>query len=187
MALDFARIKADIRIVDVLARRGISLRFNGEWGSAPCPLPSHKPGDKDRTFQVNVRENWFKCWSKSCNEKAGKKGGDVINLVAQLDNCSDYQAAKKLSEMFRIQEKTAQHIAERSEQRTSKRTISDSNSPSGKSNGYLHNVGLLLDDILTRGDQEDDAAYLKRIKKGAMTLVHQSYLNGKREGKGLPA
>lgn len=176
MALDFGRIKT-IPITEVLARRGISLRYNGEWGSAPCPLPTHKPNDKDRTFQANVKDNYWKCWSASCNEKAGKKGGDVINLVALLDNCSEYHAAKKLAEAFHVDEKTAPHIEARRE--TPKRTVSQSDSSSGKSNGYLHQVGLLLDDILQRGDQEEEAAYLKRVKKAVMTIVHQSFRNGK--------
>ncbi len=202
--MDFNEIKQRAKIVDVLLKRGISLRYNGEWGSAPCPLPSHKQGDKDRTFQVNTRENYFKCWSASCNEKAGSKGGDVINLVALLDNCSQYEAAKRLADMFHIgtsshtselvsnEKKPAPHRETRAEvpkgngnKPTSQKDSSDYDKSSGKNNGYLHNVGLLLDGILKRGEQEQEEVYLHRGKKAAMTLVKQSYLNGKKEAQGV--
>ena len=78
--LDFSELKK-IRIPEVLSRYGVSLRYRGEWASAPCPLPTHKTGDKARTFTVNLQQNYWRCFSESCNEKnGGRKGGDVINL-----------------------------------------------------------------------------------------------------------
>jgi len=180
--VDFARIK-EIRIVEVLAKRGISLRYNGEWGSAVCPLPSHKPGDKDRTFQVNTRQNYFKCWSASCNEKAGKKGGDVINLVALLENCSEYNAAKQLAEMFHIgNEKAAQHIAKRPENPangTSKRTESNSTSPAGAVN-YMASIDIWFDDTFKPLPDEDQDAYWKRARKAVKSKLIESYKAGQK-------
>lgn len=192
MALDFAAIKANVRIVDVLGKRGIPLRYNGEWGSARCPLPSHKAGDTDKTFQVNVHQNYFKCWSKSCNEKAGKKGGDVINLVALLDHCSEGDAAKKLSEMFNVgNEKAAQHIAARPKRNeTSKGTEKNRTSPSESvkpdTKGYMADVDAWFDELVKRGTNETDEIYLKRLRNGVKAKLIESFKTGKRVAQSLP-
>jgi len=95
--LDFAELKK-IRITDVVARYGIRLQFKGEWTSAPCPLPTHKAGDKSKSFTINLPLNYWRCFSASCNEKnEGRKGGDVINFVALMENCRERDAALKLA------------------------------------------------------------------------------------------
>ena len=99
--LDFQRIK-EIPIVEIVARYGVQLRFRGEWGAAICPLPSHKPSEKEKTFSVSTSQNYFKCFSASCNEQAGCRGGDAINFVALMDNSSQLAAAKKLAGWFGI-------------------------------------------------------------------------------------
>lgn len=101
MALDFQRIK-EIPIADVCARYKIALRYRGEWGSAMCPLPTHKQGEREKTFSISTAKNYWKCFSASCNEKAGCKGGDVINLVALMGGCSQLAAAKTLAEWFHV-------------------------------------------------------------------------------------
>jgi DNA primase len=183
--VDFATIKANVRIVDVLARRGISLRYNGEWGSAVCPLPTHKPGDRDKTFQVNVKQNYFKCWSASCNEKAGKKGGDVINLVALLENCSEYEAAKKLSEMFHIEnEKAALRIVERPASLREKpvkdsqkhSTSSDSVQPEMK---YMASIDQWFDELIKPRGEESEEAYWLRLRKSVKQKLVESFRAGK--------
>ena len=178
MNLDFGKIKA-IPILAVCGKYGIKLRFNGEWGSALCPLPSHKQGDKDKTFQVSVRQNFFKCWSKSCNEKAGCKGGDVISFVALMENCSQFAAAQKLSEMFEI-EKAAEPIAQRQNQKqTIKGTDCNSDSPSVEvKSGYLHETGIWLDEILAK--VIPDEVVRKTVKKMVMGRIFDSYQNGRR-------
>ncbi|MGH7783409.1 MAG: CHC2 zinc finger domain-containing protein, partial [Candidatus Binatia bacterium] len=100
MALNFEEIKK-IRIIEVCARYGIALRYRGDYANGVCKLPTHKQGDKTRTFSVNVAENYWRCFSDSCNAKnQGRKGGDVINLVALLENCSEFQAAEKLATWY---------------------------------------------------------------------------------------
>jgi DNA primase len=174
--VDFNEIKARVKIIDVLAKRGIALRYNGEWGSAPCPLPSHKPNDKSRTFQVNVPQNFFKCWSASCNEKAGKKGGDVINLVAMLDNCTEYQAAQKLSEMFQI--KTAEQIAQRSKNETSKGTESNLTSSVGEVK-YTEMVRVWFEELSALREGETPEAYRKRVLRGVTSELLKNYQAGR--------
>src|ERR1017187_8689221 len=131
MSLDFTRLKA-IPISDVVGKYGIQLRFRGEWGSAICPLPSHKKGEKEKTFSVNTLQNYWKCFSASCNESAGCKGGDTINFVALMDGSTQLAAAKKLAEWFNIGEtKSAPlHIVRRREEKPEmqKTTIDDTTS-----------------------------------------------------------
>lgn len=187
MSLDFKMIKANVKIVDVLARRGISLRWNGEWGSAVCPLPSHKPGDKDRTFQVNNRDNYWKCWSASCNEKAGKKGGDVINLVALLDGISEFAAAKKLAEAYgmaeapnqRIQENPAPHIETREKEKAEPQPshLRENSSSTVVVKGFMQQAGAWLDDLL--GPLIPDANIRKDLRKCLLNKLFESFQNGK--------
>ena len=126
--LDFAEIKK-IKIIEVAARYGVRLKYRGDWGSGPCPLPTHRKDDRGRNFTVNVRENYWRCFSQSCNDNnEGRKGGDVINFVALMENCREKEAAQKLAEWYglassvpipenvtRQSTKTARQIAERPE------------------------------------------------------------------------
>ena len=106
--LSFEEVKK-IRMVDVVGRYGIRLRFKGEWATAPCPLPSHTAGDKGRNFTINLGHNYWRCFSASCNQKnEGRRGGDVINFVALMENCRERDAAQKLATWYGLTEnKTA--------------------------------------------------------------------------------
>ena len=147
--LDFAKIK-EIKITDVCGRLGIALTFSGKYAKAKCPLPTHKAGDRDKNFNINLEGNFFKCWSGSCNEKAGAKGGDVINFVALMENCPQHDAAKKLADWFHVPEtqKPGTHIEHRASEKphkgTSQRTDSKPSSPSGSvkvdTKGYMQDV-----------------------------------------------
>lgn len=143
--VNFEAIKHGVKITDVCARYGIQLRFRGEWASAKCPLPTHKEGDKDKTFQVNVMGNYWKCWSQTCNEKAGKKGGDCINFVAVMEECSQLDSAKKLAAWFHLdKEKPAPHIEKRAPEKVPKsnpqRDSLDITSQSDSVKGYMADV-----------------------------------------------
>lgn len=183
--IDFGKIKLEAKITDVCARYGIQLRFRGEWASAKCPLPTHKDGEKDKTFQVNLPANYWKCWSESCNAKnGGKKGGDVINLVALLENCSEYDAAKKLIEWFHLETKKAgprieNRPAEIPSNGNPKRTNSYGNGPAGGvKSGYMHETGIWLDEMLVQ--VVPDEVIRKTVKKAIMEKIHESYKNGKK-------
>jgi hypothetical protein len=185
--MDFAAVKL-IRVTDVCARYGISLRFGSEWASAKCPLPTHKAGDNDRTFQVNVKENYWKCWSQSCNEKAGKKGGDVINLVALLDNSTEYAAAKKLADMFNIENKTASHMEKRREEPSKvkhQKDSSDHSSLTDKVKGYMADVDAWFDQMIVQGDQESNDDYRHRVRNAIKTRLVESFRAGKKVAQGF--
>jgi hypothetical protein len=60
-----------------------------------CPLPSHNSKEL-YTFKAGIQENLWRCWSKSCR-KGKKDGGDVIDLVCEVDGLKPLEAAKKLA------------------------------------------------------------------------------------------
>lgn len=189
--IDFGRVKAAVRIVDVCAKYGIQLRFRGDWGSAKCPLPTHKEGEKDKTFQVNIPGNYWKCWSASCNDNAGKKGGDVINFVALMDNCSEYDAAKKLIEWFHLDnKKPAQPIAKRGSEKPPKgspqKDFTDHTNQSASVKGYMSDVDAWFNELFARRETETDDDYWKRTKNGVKARLVLSFRNGKRVAAGLP-
>ena len=195
--VNFEAIKHGVKITDVCARYGIQLRFHGDWASAKCPLPSHKDGDKDKSFQVNVKVNYWKCWSETCNAKnGGKKGGDVINLVALLDNCSEYQAAQRLAEWFHLDtnEKPGTPIehraSEKSPKGTSQKDSSDHNQSSVSvkpdTRGYMADVDAWFDELFKRRDSETDVDFWKRTRNGVKARLIESFRNGKRQAQGLP-
>lgn len=195
MSIDFIALKA-IPITDVLRRYNISLHIKGQWGSAVCPLPTHKEGDKSKSFTVNIAGNFWRCFSESCNaNNGGKRGGDCINLVALLDGMSQLDAAKKLANLFHIdnqlttstkpivnQQKTASHIEKPPVSPIEKPDTKNSqniNTGSG-SVKYMQEVEVWFDSIFRRGDQEDDMQYRKRLLNAIKTRLVESYRSGQR-------
>jgi hypothetical protein len=88
MKLDFNRIK-EIKLIEVMGRYKIPLRFKAEYAAACCPLPTHKKGDSSKSFSINLSGNYWRCFSDSCNaNNGGKRGGDCINFVALMDGKS---------------------------------------------------------------------------------------------------
>jgi hypothetical protein len=178
MSLDFTAIKA-IPIADVLRRYNISLHIIGQWGSAVCPLPTHKEGDKSKSFSVNLNGNFWRCFSESCNaNNGGKRGGDGINFVALMDGISQLDAAKKLADLFHIgnqlttsskpivnQEKAPTHIEKGPVSPIEKPDANNSQYPNTGSGSvkYMQEVESWFDSIIRRGDQETDEQYRKRL------------------------
>jgi hypothetical protein len=192
--LDFKAIKA-IPLTQVLQKYGVALTFSGKYAKARCPLRAHKAGDKDKNFNLNLEQNFWKCWSGSCNEKAGVKGGDVINFVALMESCSQHDAAKRLAEWFHVPEtsKAAPRIEKRPDEKAhikqSQRTDSKPNSSNGNhksdTKGYMQDVDAWFDDMIVRGDQEDDEQYIHRVRNAVKSRLVQSFRNGKRVAQGL--
>jgi len=98
--LDFKAIKERVPLAQVLASYKVQLkRVNSESLKGNCPLPSHTSKSKD-TFCVNETKNVWYCHSDSCKQNGKKAGGNVIDFVQAMENCSAYEAAKKLSEIY---------------------------------------------------------------------------------------
>lgn len=105
--VDFKQAKR-VPIGSVLRLYRIEARRQGDYLLAPCPLPTHSSKEKN-SFKVNVRENWWTCFSGSCRAKLGKSGGDSVDFVKWMDGTDDKAAAQKLTELFCLGEK---HIAQ---------------------------------------------------------------------------
>jgi DNA primase len=98
--LDFKAIKGRVAIADVLARYKVSLvRVNQTALKGTCPLPSHASGTKN-TFCVNEAKSVWYCHSDSCKKNGERAGGNVIDFVALIEQCSAYAAAKRIDEWF---------------------------------------------------------------------------------------
>ena len=98
--LDFKTIKARVAIGDVLARYQVNLvRVNQASLKGNCPLPSHSSGSKN-TFFVNEAKSVWYCHSDSCKKNGNRAGGNVIDFVSLMEQCSPYAAAKRIDELF---------------------------------------------------------------------------------------
>jgi len=98
--LDFKAIKGRVAIADVLARYQVNLvRVNQTSLKGNCPLPTHSSGSKN-TFFVNETKSVWYCHSDSCKKNGNRAGGNVIDFVSVMEQCSAYAAAKRIEELF---------------------------------------------------------------------------------------
>jgi hypothetical protein len=102
--VDFKAIKAVATVEAVAARYGVELRqVNASHKRGKCPLPTHPARDDKETFSVNVEKRVWICHSVPCAKgRKGKKGGDVIELVAAVEGCSLRDAGLKLAGWFSV-------------------------------------------------------------------------------------
>src|SRR5664279_5020872 len=91
--IDFAKLKTEVSIVDVLTMLAVAnLKKQGEQLRGCCPV--HR-GTSDREFVVTPVKQAYYCFG--C-----KSGGDVIKLVAGVNKCSQQQAAFQIARHFGI-------------------------------------------------------------------------------------
>ena len=92
--IDFAQLKEQVSIPEVLNRYGLDKNLKaGSSGRLTGPCPVHK-GKSATAFNVTANGRAWNCFSGSC------KGGNVLDLVMQLEDCNVRDAGKKLTEMF---------------------------------------------------------------------------------------
>jgi CHC2 zinc finger len=97
-ALDFAHLKKQLRMVQVLDQLGLTTRLRGRGSQRRCPCPIHRGDGRGRTFSVNLDENVFQCFDKACGAK-----GDVIDLWAAVRQLSLREAALDLVRTFDLE------------------------------------------------------------------------------------
>jgi len=98
--VNFKEIKVRVAITDVLARYQVNLvRVNQTSLKGNCPLPAHSSASKN-TFFVNEAKSVWYCHSDSCKKNGQRAGGNVLDFVAVMEQCTVYAAAKKLDEWF---------------------------------------------------------------------------------------
>jgi DNA primase len=87
----FTFIKSRISIVDVINEYATLRKAGGYW-KARCPFHHEKTG----SFTVSPHKEIFYCFG--CH-----KSGDVISFIADVENCSQIEAAKYIAERYQIE------------------------------------------------------------------------------------
>jgi hypothetical protein len=94
--VDFAFVRQQVSMEQVLDRLGIGnrLRGHGQQRRGPCPI--HSGGtDTAPTFSVHLGKNVFQCFQAACGAH-----GNVLDLWAAVRRQSLYEAARDLAETF---------------------------------------------------------------------------------------
>lgn len=188
MHVDFKDLKERVKIVDVLAIKGIKLRhkIGSEYASGPCPLRVHPQDDRGNAFGIHLPTNRFQCKNTTCQKEngVGDLWGDCINLLAGIDGIRVKEAAIQLLEWFPMEDKKTARITER-ESGANPRASSVGASPThisvkaqgsgnGKS-GYMAETNLWLDEVLKVVPDEHRAV----TKKMIANRILESYRNGR--------
>src|ERR1039458_2722072 len=116
--VDFKAIKGRVAIAGVLARYQVSLvRVNQTSLKGNCPLPTHSSGSKNTFFVHEVKSVWYGKYG-TLKKHAKRTGGNVIDFVALMEQCSDYAAAKRIDKLFPATSGNGAKAASRSEERS---------------------------------------------------------------------
>ncbi len=89
------RIKTTISIEQVLQHYALADNYRRSGNGLVGPCPIHKGGSPTQ-FRVNVSKNTWTCLGEC------KHGGNVLDLIAILENISTHAAAMKAIDWFRI-------------------------------------------------------------------------------------
>jgi transposase len=96
--VDFAHVKAQLSLTQVLDQLGLMTRLRGSGPQRRGPCPLHRGDGRGRSFSVNLDANVFQCFDKQCGHK-----GDVIDLWAALHGLSLREAALDLVRTFGLE------------------------------------------------------------------------------------
>src|SRR5580698_8189177 len=104
--VSFDEIKKTVTLQMAIERYGISLRrMNATTLRGRCPLPTHRSEKSTEsftaTFTKGVGGAWA-CQSQSCAKARGRVGGNVLDFVAAMEQCSVRDAAIKLQTWFLV-------------------------------------------------------------------------------------
>ena len=94
--IDFTQLKRQVMIRDVLARYGLLEGLREKKPGhfvGPCPIHGGKSGS---SFNVDTERNIFNCFS-TCG------GGNVLDLVMKIEDCSIREAGVKLADWFGLE------------------------------------------------------------------------------------
>ena len=133
--IDFAELKGQVSIHDILARYGI---LDGLRETKPGKLVGacHIHGGKNGTsFNVDTAKNVFHCFSE-CG------GGNVLDLVMKLEDCSIREAGEKLSDWFELRFDRHSGIAKTAKRRTKPPRNAAATHSSGRSDASRVNPPL---------------------------------------------
>jgi DNA primase len=111
--VSFDEIKKTVTLQMAIEHYGIALRRVGpDTLRGKCPLPSHNSKTSTESFTATLSKGvggaWA-CQSQSCIKSRGRVGGNVLDFVASMENCSVRDAAIKLQMWFLVPAAGASH------------------------------------------------------------------------------
>lgn len=165
--VDFQAVKKSVSILQILEHYHLADNFkrggNGDSLTGACPL--HK-GENPTHFRVSLSKNCWNCFGKC------KRGGNILDFVSRMEDCSIREAALRISEWFRLsggqspeqERKPSQKEAHRTSKRQTNSGISeilDENAPNkplgfelqhlDQEHPYFAERGLTHDTVLAFG------------------------------------
>src|ERR1700733_3390554 len=104
--VSFDEIKKTVTLQMAIKHYGIPLRqVNATTLRGKCPLPSHGSEKSKESFTATLTKGvggaWA-CQSQSCIKSRGRVGGNVLDFVAAMEQCSVRDAAIKLQMWFLV-------------------------------------------------------------------------------------
>jgi len=93
--VDFKAVKAAINMEQVLQHYGLLEKFKRGTDSLNGPCPIHK-GSNPTQFRVSLSKNIWNCFSEC------KRGGNVLDFIAEMEKVSIHAAALKAIEWFNL-------------------------------------------------------------------------------------
>lgn len=98
-SIDFRRLRARLRITEILAAMGWASRivWRGDQGRGPCPIHDRDGGSRKRPFSVHRGRGVYKCFDRICLSQ-----GNALDLYAAWRRLSVYDAAVELCDRYRI-------------------------------------------------------------------------------------
>jgi DNA primase len=104
--VSFEEIKKTVPLVKAIEHYGIPLRrVNANSLRGKCPLPMHGSEKSKESFTATLNKGvggaWA-CQSQSCIKSRGRVGGNVLDFVAAMEECSVRDAAIKLQTWFLV-------------------------------------------------------------------------------------
>jgi DNA primase len=105
--VSFEEIKKKVTLQMAIERYGIPLRrLNATTLRGRCPLPVHQSEKSAESFTATLNKGTggaWACQSQSCKQARGRVGGNVLDFVAAMEQCSVRDAAIKLQTWFLVQ------------------------------------------------------------------------------------
>ena len=104
--VSFDEIKKVVTLRMAIDHYGIQLRHvNAATLRGKCPLPTHSSKESKESFTATLTKGvggaWA-CQSQSCIKARGRVGGNVLDFVAAMEQCSVRDAAVKLQSWFLV-------------------------------------------------------------------------------------
>ena len=104
--VSFDEIKKTVTLQMAIEHYRIPLRrVNANTLRGKCPLPTHGSETSNESFTATLNKGvggaWA-CQSKSCIKTRGRVGGNVLDFVAAMEQCSVRDAAIKLQMWFLV-------------------------------------------------------------------------------------